>query len=128
MKKQQNLASPRGLNIYERGTVAAGTLVIVALSGEQDLPARGKGIIFVLRWSVHKQLMLGTLKMARVGGLTFSRMFSLGYPAGPEPNGTSAAFRSFLLTHSRDLAPRVKGGPITNSMQTVRRIASHCRP
>ena len=38
----------------------------------------GLGITFVSRWSVHKQLMLGTLKIARVGGVTFSRTFSLG--------------------------------------------------
>lgn len=79
------------------------------------------GITFVSRWSVRRQLSLGTLKIARVGGVTFSRMFSLGYPAGPEPTGSGAAFRSFLLTHPLDIAPRVAGLPATNSVQAVRK-------
>ena len=77
----------------------------------------GLGVAFVSRWAVRNQLTLGTLKLARVRGVTFSRMFSLAYPAGPEPTGNTAAFRSFLLAHSLDLAPRVTGKAIKNSTE-----------
>jgi DNA-binding transcriptional LysR family regulator len=69
----------------------------------------GLGVTFVSRWTVRNQLSLGTLKLARVRGLKLSRMFSIAYAAGPEPNGNSGAFRSFLLAHSLELAPRVTG-------------------
>jgi hypothetical protein len=69
----------------------------------------GLGVTFVSRWAVRKQLTLGSLNLARVRGVTFSRIFSLAYPAGPEPTGNTAAFRSFLLIHSLDSAPRVTG-------------------
>ncbi len=77
----------------------------------------GLGVAFVSRWAVRNQLTLGTLKLARVRGVTFSRMFSLAYPAGPEPTGNSATFRSFLLDHSLDLAPRVTGRAMRNSTE-----------
>jgi DNA-binding transcriptional LysR family regulator len=77
----------------------------------------GLGVTFVSRWAVRNQLTLGTLKLARVRGVTFSRMFSLAYPAGPEPTGNTAAFRSFLLNHSLDLAPRVTGRAMKNSTE-----------
>ena len=77
----------------------------------------GLGVAFVSRWAVRNQLTLGTLKLARVRGVTFSRMFSLAYPAGPDPTGNTAAFRSFLLAHSLDLAPRVTGNAIKNSTE-----------
>jgi LysR family transcriptional regulator, transcriptional activator of the cysJI operon len=85
----------------------------------------GLGIGFVSRWPVRNQLTLGTLKVARVSGVTFSRMFSLAYPAGPEPTGTSGAFRSFVLNHSLDLAPRVTGRPAANASPPVTKQASH---
>jgi len=77
----------------------------------------GLGVTFVSRWAVRNQLTLGTLKLARVRGVTFSRMFSLAYPAGPEPTGNSAPCRSFLLNHSLDLAPRVTGRAMKNSTE-----------
>lgn len=77
----------------------------------------GLGVAFVSRWAVRNQLTLGTLKLARLRGVTFSRMFSLAYPAGPEPSGNTAAFLSFLLTHSLDVAPRVTGRAIKNSSE-----------
>jgi DNA-binding transcriptional LysR family regulator len=78
----------------------------------------GLGVTFVSRWAVRNQLKLGTLKLARVRGVTFSRMFSIAYPAGPEPTGNIAAFRSFLLAHSLDLAPRVTGRAMKNSTES----------
>jgi DNA-binding transcriptional LysR family regulator len=75
----------------------------------------GLGITFISRWAVRNQLTLGTLKLARVRGVTFSRMFSLAYPAGPEPTGNVGSFRSFLFAHSLDLAPRVTGKAAKNS-------------
>jgi LysR substrate binding domain len=77
----------------------------------------GLGVTFVSRWAVRNQLTLGTLKLTRVRGVTFSRMFSLAYPAGPEPTGNTAAFRSFLHNHSLDLAPRVTGRAMKNSTE-----------
>jgi DNA-binding transcriptional LysR family regulator len=67
----------------------------------------GLGVTFVSLWAVRNQLSLGALKVARVQGLKLSRQFSLAYPAGPEPTGTPGAFRSFLLAHPLDFAPRV---------------------
>jgi DNA-binding transcriptional LysR family regulator len=69
----------------------------------------GLGFTFVSRWAVRNQLALGTLKLARVRGLKLSRMFSIAYPAGPEPIGSARAFRMFLLARGLDLAPRVTG-------------------
>jgi LysR family transcriptional regulator, transcriptional activator of the cysJI operon len=69
----------------------------------------GLGVAFVSRWAVRNHLRLGTLKLARAHGMMLSRMFSLAYPGGPEPTGNSAAFRSFLLAHSQDMAPGVTG-------------------
>jgi DNA-binding transcriptional LysR family regulator len=69
----------------------------------------GLGVTFVSRWAVRNQLALGTLKLARVKGLTLSRRFSLVYPSGPEPGGNVGAFRSFLLATALDLAPRATG-------------------
>jgi LysR family transcriptional regulator, transcriptional activator of the cysJI operon len=66
----------------------------------------GLGVTFASRWAVRNQLALATLKIARVRGLKLSRMFSLAYPAGPEPNGTAGAFRAFLLARSRDFMPQ----------------------
>jgi type I restriction enzyme M protein len=38
--------------------------------------------------------------------LKLSRSFSLAYPTGPEPSGSVAAFRTFLLGYAADVAPR----------------------
>ena len=66
----------------------------------------------------------------------FCRMFSLAYPAGPEPTGNTAAFRSFLLNHSLALTPRVTGRAGKNSTQqqnsrtpsTMLTVVSDARP
>jgi LysR family transcriptional regulator, transcriptional activator of the cysJI operon len=69
----------------------------------------GLGVTFVSRWAVRNQLALGTLKLTRVRGLKLSRMFSIVYPAGPEPTGNTGAFRMFLLARGMDLMPRPTG-------------------
>ena len=69
----------------------------------------GLGVTFVSRWAVRNQISLGTLKLARIRGLKLSRKFSMACPSGPEPSGSVGAFRSFLLGHSLDLAPRATG-------------------
>jgi DNA-binding transcriptional LysR family regulator len=66
----------------------------------------GLGVAFVSRWAVRSQLALGTLKLARVTGLSLSRRFSMAWPAGPAPTGAVAAFRTFLLSRALDAAPR----------------------
>ena len=69
----------------------------------------GLGVTFVSRWAVRNQLALGTLRLARVRGLTLSRQLSLAYPAGPEPAGNVGAFRMLLLARALELTPRVTG-------------------
>lgn len=69
----------------------------------------GLGVTFVSRWAVRNQLTLGTLRLARVRGLKLSRPFSVVTPAGPAPSGPAGAFRTFLLQHSTDFAPRATG-------------------
>lgn len=71
----------------------------------------GLGVTFVSRWAVRNQLSLGTMKVAHIKDLRLSRRFSLAYAAGPEPGGSVGAFRGFLLSRSRDLAPRPTGKP-----------------
>jgi len=75
----------------------------------------GLGVTFVSRWTVRNQLALGTLKLARVQGLKLSRMFSIVYPAGPEPTGNVGAFRRFLLARGMDFMPRATGKTATKS-------------
>jgi LysR family transcriptional regulator, transcriptional activator of the cysJI operon len=66
----------------------------------------GLGVTFVSRWAVRNQLALGTLQLARVKGLKLSRRFSMAYSAGPEPHGSLRAFRDFLLSSAKDIAPK----------------------
>lgn len=66
----------------------------------------GLGVTFVSRWAVRNQLALGTLKIARVRGVKLSRQFSLAYAAGPEPAGPVSVFRSVLLSHAAEFAPK----------------------
>lgn len=81
----------------------------------------GLGVTFVSRWAVRNQLTLGTLKLARVRGVTLSRTFSTAYPSSPQPTGNSAAFRSFLRARSLDFTPRVTGRTQRNSLEDDRR-------
>jgi LysR family transcriptional regulator, transcriptional activator of the cysJI operon len=74
----------------------------------------GLGVTFVSRWAVRNHLALGTLKLARLHGVKLSRMFSIAYPAGPEPAGNAGVFRKFLLARGVDLMPRVTGKVATN--------------
>jgi DNA-binding transcriptional LysR family regulator len=60
----------------------------------------GLGVTFVSRWAVRNQLALGTLRLAKVKGLQLSRMFSLAWPAGPQPAGNAGAFVRFVLERS----------------------------
>lgn len=76
----------------------------------------GLGVAFVSRWTVRNQLALGTLKLARVRGLKLSSMFSIVYPAGPEPTGNAGVFRMFLLAKGMDLTPRTTGKLTTRSV------------
>jgi len=77
----------------------------------------GLGVTFVSRWTVRNQLALGSLKLARVYGLKLSRMFSIVYPAGPEPAGNAGVFRRFLLARGMDFMPRVTGKAATRPVR-----------
>jgi DNA-binding transcriptional LysR family regulator len=76
----------------------------------------GLGVTFVSHWAVRNQLALGSLKLAWVRGLKLSRMFSIAYPAGPEPTGNAGVFRMFLQARGMDLTPRVTGKVATRSV------------
>ncbi len=65
----------------------------------------GLGFTFVSRWAARNQLALGTLKLARIKGVSFSRMFSLAYPVGPEASGSVGVFRKYLLSQAKALSP-----------------------
>jgi DNA-binding transcriptional LysR family regulator len=78
----------------------------------------GLGVTFVSRWAVRNQLALGTLKLARLHGVKLSRMFSIAYPAGPEPTGNAGAFRKFLLARGMDLVPRATGNVANSRRRT----------
>lgn len=91
------------------------TIELDSTEGLLSAVEAGLGVAFVSRWAVRNQLALGTLRLARVKGLRLSRMFSLAYPAGPEPAGNAGAFRHFILAHSLELILRVTGRVRSNS-------------
>jgi DNA-binding transcriptional LysR family regulator len=64
----------------------------------------GLGIGFVSRWAIYKELELRALKVVQVDGIKVARHFSLALRAGPEPQGTMAAFRIFALERARLLS------------------------
>jgi DNA-binding transcriptional LysR family regulator len=60
----------------------------------------GLGIGFVSRWAISKELELHALKVVQVDRIKVARHFSLALRAGPEPQGTAAAFRTFALVRA----------------------------
>jgi DNA-binding transcriptional LysR family regulator len=100
--------------LQEAGQTRKDLKVTMALDSTEGLLSAveaGLGVTFVSRWAVRNQLALGTLKLARVRGLNISRMFSMAYPAGPEPTGNAGAFFQFIMEQSSDIVPRVTGRP-----------------
>ncbi len=61
----------------------------------------GLGVGYVSRWAIAKELELGALKIAEVAGVTVERQFLFVSPAGSQPQGAVAAFRSFALARTR---------------------------
>jgi len=55
----------------------------------------GLGVGIVSRWTIRKELELGSLRAIPVRGLRMERHFSLAYRAGPEPQGAAASFLRF---------------------------------
>ena len=64
----------------------------------------GLGVTFVSAWAARGRLASGTLKLARVSGLSLARRFSLACAAGPVPAGNVAVFRAFLLSRMQETA------------------------
>jgi DNA-binding transcriptional LysR family regulator len=64
----------------------------------------GLGIAFVSRWAIAKELELGALKVAQLGGLRVTRHFTLILRTGPEPHGPAGALRTFALGRARLLS------------------------
>jgi DNA-binding transcriptional LysR family regulator len=56
----------------------------------------GLGIGIVSRWTIRKELELGTLRTVNVRGLHMPRSFSAVYRTGPEPRGATEAFLRFV--------------------------------
>jgi len=73
----------------------------------------GLGIGFVSRWAIAKELELGALKVAEVGGIQMARHFSLITRNGPELPGPPGAFRTFALTRGRLLSALRKPGNVS---------------
>ena len=85
------------------------TMELDSTEGLLSAVEAGLGVTFVSRWAVRNQLALGTLKLARVKGLTLARMFSLAWPAGPWPTGNAGAFLRYVLERSGESMPRATG-------------------
>jgi DNA-binding transcriptional LysR family regulator len=85
------------------------TMELDSTEGLLNAVEAGLGVTFVSRWAARNQLALGSVRLARVKGLRITRVFSLAYPAGPEPAGNPAAFRRFLQSTSPELLPRMAG-------------------
>jgi DNA-binding transcriptional LysR family regulator len=66
----------------------------------------GLGIGIVSRWTIRKELELGTLRIIAVRGLRMRRNFSAVYRAGPEPQGAAQSFLRFVRG-ARGLLPDV---------------------
>jgi DNA-binding transcriptional LysR family regulator len=66
----------------------------------------GLGITFVSRWAVRNQLFLGTLKIARVSGLTLSKRFSMAYPYSSRINREGSTARALRAGMSVATNPR----------------------
>ncbi len=66
----------------------------------------GLGIGIVSRWTIRKELELGTLRTVAVRGLRMERNFSVVYKAGPEPQGAAGSFLKFVRG-ARGLLPPV---------------------
>jgi DNA-binding transcriptional LysR family regulator len=64
----------------------------------------GLGIGFVSRWAISKELELGTLKVAKVNGLSVTRHFSIITSAGSTPHGPAGVLRTFALARTRFLS------------------------
>ena len=69
----------------------------------------GLGIGIVSRWTIRKELELGTLRTVAVRGLRMRRNFSAVYRAGPEPQGAAESFLRFVRG-ARGLLSDVEAG------------------
>jgi DNA-binding transcriptional LysR family regulator len=63
----------------------------------------GIGVGFVSRSAIHRQLVMGTLAVVPVAGLTIPRNLLLLTPTGPEPTGAAAAMVELLRKHRAQL-------------------------
>jgi LysR family transcriptional regulator, transcriptional activator of the cysJI operon len=68
----------------------------------------GLGMGFVSGWAISNELELGKLKVVQVDGVKITRHFALITPTGPEPQGPTAAFRTFALARARILSRRLQ--------------------
>lgn len=72
----------------------------------------GLGIGIVSRWTIRKELELGTLRTVTVRGFRMQRSFSAVYRTGPEPQGAAASFLRFVRG-ARELLPNIADKPGT---------------
>jgi len=102
LMREQGSGSRR---VVERALEKAGVALksfknVMALDSTEAIKSAveaGLGIGFVSRWAISKELELRALKVVEVDGIEVTRHFSLALRAGPEPQGTVGAFRTFAL-------------------------------
>ena len=73
----------------------------------------GLGVGFVSLWAISKELELGTLKTAKVDGVTIKRQFTLISRTGPEPPGPAGALRTFAISRAGILSREPRKPPST---------------
>jgi DNA-binding transcriptional LysR family regulator len=79
----------------------------------------GLGIGIVSRWTIRKELELGSLRTITVRGLRMQRNFSAVYRAGPEPQGAAQSFLRFVRG-ARGLLPDVAARAAENRVSRKR--------
>jgi LysR family transcriptional regulator, transcriptional activator of the cysJI operon len=80
----------------------------------------GLGVGIVSRWTIRKELELGTLRTVTVRGLRWQRKLSAVYRAGPEPRGAAASFLRFIRD-ARGLLPEVSAKTVPESRGSGKR-------
>jgi LysR family transcriptional regulator, transcriptional activator of the cysJI operon len=74
----------------------------------------GLGVGFVSCWAIYKEMELRALKVIEVEGLRVTRHYLVVSLLGPEPSGTTGAFRRFVLDRAGHLSNPSRKYPRSN--------------
>ncbi len=78
----------------------------------------GLGIGFASRWSLSKELQLGTIRVVPIRGVRITRPLSMTYPIGQEPQGIALTFLHFMRSRRELMSPEwPKGRTIARTAQ-----------